>query len=134
MDQTAAAAPHGNVRRRRAHPVASFIWGFVRRVFFLLFTLLVIGALTGALFLRTFGHYVNTVLEPEMDVDIKSLTLKQSSTVYYQDKASGAWLELTKLHGSENRTIVTYDQIPDHVVKALIAVEDKRFYEHKGVD
>ena len=134
MDQTAAAAPHGNVRRRRAHPVASFIWGFVRRVFFLLFTLLVIGALTGALFLRTFGHYVNTVLEPEMDVDIKSLTLKQSSTVYYQDKASGAWLELTKLHGSENRTIVTYDQIPDHVVKALIAVEDKRFYEHEGVD
>jgi len=99
-----------------------------------IFTILVIGVLTAGFFYRTFDRYVNTVLEPEMDVDIKALTLKQSSTVYYQDKASGEWVEMTKLHGSENRTIVTYDQIPDHVVKALIAVEDKRFYEHNGVD
>jgi len=29
---------------------------------------------------------------------------------------------------------VSLDQVPDHVRKAVIAVEDKRFYEHQGVD
>ena len=133
MEQT-AAAPRRNARRRRGNPVLRFLWGFIKFVFLAAVTILAVGALTTGLFYRTFNHYVDTVLEPEMDVDIKSMTLKQSSTVYYQDKESGAWMELTKLHGSENRTIVSYDQIPDHVVKALIAVEDKRFYEHQGVD
>ncbi|MCR5825663.1 MAG: penicillin-binding protein, partial [Oscillospiraceae bacterium] len=135
MEQTAApAAPRRTTRRRKKRTVWGFLWGLMKGLVLFVFTVLVIGALTTALFYRTFDHYVQTVLEPEMDVDIKSLTLKQSSTVYYMDKASGQWMELTKLHGSENRTIVTYDQIPDHVVKALIAVEDKRFYEHDGVD
>ncbi len=34
----------------------------------------------------------------------------------------------------QNRTIVGIDQIPEHVVKALIATEDSRFYEHEGID
>lgn len=134
MDETTAAAAAPRRRRRRRRSVGRIIWGFFKGVFLTLFTILVIGALSAGLFFNTFMKYVNTSLEPEMNVDIKALTLKQSSTVYYQDKATGQWLELTKLHGAENRTIVTYDQIPDHVVKALIAVEDKRFYEHDGVD
>lgn len=35
---------------------------------------------------------------------------------------------------TENRTNVTYDQIPEHLVNALIATEDVRFYKHKGID
>lgn len=35
---------------------------------------------------------------------------------------------------NENRTPVTYDELPDHLVKALIATEDERYYEHSGVD
>ena len=35
---------------------------------------------------------------------------------------------------SENRTNILYDQIPAYLVNALIATEDARFYEHKGVD
>jgi penicillin-binding protein 1A len=33
-----------------------------------------------------------------------------------------------------NRTWVTYDQIPDHTVKALIATEDIRYLKHSGID
>lgn len=125
-----AAAPRGNVRRRRKRPAS----GIVSGLFFVFFTILAIIVLTTGFFFCIFNHYVSTVLEPEMDVDIRTLTLKQSSTVYYQDRTHGEWVELTKLHGSENRTIVTYEQIPAHVVQALIAVEDKRFYSHEGVD
>ncbi|MDO9581148.1 MAG: transglycosylase domain-containing protein [Bacteroidales bacterium] len=35
---------------------------------------------------------------------------------------------------SENRTNIAYEQIPLHIVKALIATEDTRFYEHNGID
>ncbi len=34
----------------------------------------------------------------------------------------------------ENRTPVTFDSLPDHLVKALIATEDVRFHEHSGID
>ncbi|MDT0555520.1 penicillin-binding protein 1A [Patiriisocius hiemis] len=34
----------------------------------------------------------------------------------------------------ENRTPVFYEELPDHLVKALIATEDARFYDHAGID
>lgn len=34
----------------------------------------------------------------------------------------------------ENRTPVQYEDLPDHLVNALIATEDVRFYEHSGID
>lgn len=34
----------------------------------------------------------------------------------------------------ENRTWLPFDQIPDHVVDALVATEDHRFYRHDGID
>lgn len=35
---------------------------------------------------------------------------------------------------SENRTNVNYRQIPHHLIDALIATEDARFYDHRGID
>src|SRR5690606_19833092 len=34
----------------------------------------------------------------------------------------------------ENRTPVPFDSLPDHLVNALIATEDARFYDHSGID
>ena len=35
---------------------------------------------------------------------------------------------------SENRVMVSYEEIPDHVVEALISTEDRKFWDHSGVD
>ncbi|WP_156288814.1 transglycosylase domain-containing protein [Oceanobacillus salinisoli] len=35
---------------------------------------------------------------------------------------------------NEKRTIVQIDEVPDHVKNSFIAIEDRRFYEHAGVD
>ena len=40
----------------------------------------------------------------------------------------------SELHSSENRTNVTLDDIPEHLVDCLLATEDTRFYKHHGVD
>ncbi|NJW52036.1 penicillin-binding protein 1A [Salinimicrobium oceani] len=35
---------------------------------------------------------------------------------------------------NENRTPVKYEDLPQHLIEALIATEDERFYEHSGID
>ena len=41
---------------------------------------------------------------------------------------------LAILRGSENRKVVASDQIADVMKQAIVAVEDKRFFEHRGID
>lgn len=41
---------------------------------------------------------------------------------------------LYEIHGDENRTLVAIDQIPENLKQATIAIEDKTFYEHHGVN
>jgi penicillin-binding protein 1A len=41
---------------------------------------------------------------------------------------------LAILHGEENREPITLEKVPMHVRQAVVAIEDKRFYAHDGVD
>ena len=41
---------------------------------------------------------------------------------------------LGKYYFNDNRTPVTFDELPKHLVDALIATEDIRFYSHSGID
>jgi penicillin-binding protein 1A len=34
----------------------------------------------------------------------------------------------------ENRTPINYEDLPDHLISALVATEDERFYSHSGID
>ena len=36
--------------------------------------------------------------------------------------------------GERRRVLVTYDEVPAHVVNAFVAAEDQRFWEHPGID
>jgi penicillin-binding protein 1A len=35
---------------------------------------------------------------------------------------------------NENRTPIKYEDLPNHLVNALVSTEDERFYEHSGID
>ncbi|GAL69284.1 monofunctional biosynthetic peptidoglycan transglycosylase [Jejuia pallidilutea] len=41
---------------------------------------------------------------------------------------------LGKFYFNDNRTPVGYEELPDHLVEALIATEDERFKNHSGID
>lgn len=105
----------------------------VGSVFKVLGTLFLIFMLTGMLLACVFAVYVKTCLVPELDLSLDDFKLSESSTIWYQD-GSGQWKELVKLTGKQKRVWVDYDDIPQHMVDALVSIEDKRFYEHKGVD
>jgi penicillin-binding protein 1A len=42
--------------------------------------------------------------------------------------------KLIAVFGESRRTPVAIDRIPEHVRQAFIAIEDARFYEHRGID
>ena len=41
---------------------------------------------------------------------------------------------LGKFYYEDNRTPVSFEELPKHLVDALIATEDVRYYEHAGID
>lgn len=62
--------------------------------------------------------------------DLQNPINKYASRIYSaDDKLIGTWS-----YASENRLMVTYDSLPENLVKALVATEDVRFYEHSGID
>ena len=42
--------------------------------------------------------------------------------------------EVAKLNGDENREVILMSEMGEYLPKAFVAIEDKRFYDHNGVD
>jgi penicillin-binding protein 1A len=62
------------------------------------------------------------------DFNVENLYTSEASIVYDANNN-----EIARL-GTENRERVTYDDLPEVFIDALIATEDSRFFQHKGVD
>lgn len=107
--------------------------GRAGRVLGVIGTILLIGVVTALIFVCIFAFYVKTCITPSLDIDLNDFTLNQSSIIYYKD-SNGDYQKLTTVKSSENRIWIDGDQIPQHMKDALVAIEDKRFYTHKGVD
>ena len=65
--------------------------------------------------------------------DIDTITVSPTESATYICSEDGDYLRKLTL-ASSNRDIVTLDEIPDSLQKAIIAIEDKRFFEHGGID
>ena len=62
--------------------------------------------------------------------DFVSRTVSRPTRIYDR---TGENLLYT-IHGEERREIIGIDDMPDHLIDALLAAEDSRFYSHFGVD
>ena len=131
MSSGEKAAGKKKRRKYRRAPLILRFFGFLIK---LILTLAFIGCLTGLMLVGIFMTYINQSLMPELEVDASEYTLELSSIIYYQDKATGEWVELQKLHGTENRVLVDYEDIPKYLIDATISIEDERFETHAGVD
>ncbi|MGI8659851.1 MAG: transglycosylase domain-containing protein [Thermoleophilaceae bacterium] len=59
----------------------------------------------------------------------------ENSVVYTEaTKGGGDPQELAKLTGNQNRILIDSGEISPYIKNAVIATEDRRFYEHNGVD
>jgi len=90
--------------------------------------------ITGCILVCAVTVYVVGFLDDESEVDLNSLELNYTSIMYVQDEETGEYVELNRLHGEENRIWVDYEDIPQNLINAAIAAEDRRFKLHQGVD
>ena len=67
------------------------------------------------------------------DVNLKQIDVELSTFVYARDEEDNL-VELKKLSNNETRIWVDISEMPKHLLEALVATEDKRFYDHEGVD
>ena len=62
--------------------------------------------------------------------DLQNPINRYASQVYSVDgKLMGTYSQ-----SRENRVMVDYSQLPEHLINALVATEDARFFEHSGID
>lgn len=116
-----------------ADATARVVGGTASTVFKVIGTILLIIILSMLLFSCIFAYYVKTSLSSSIGLELSDFTLNQSSTIMYQAD-DGSWKELATLSGKEKRVWVDYDKIPQNFEHAVVAIEDKRFYKHQGVD
>lgn len=76
-----------------------------------------------------------TVVAGDPVINLESARNNQNQTSFlYAKDSNGKQIEVLRLHGEENRIWVDFDKIPKQMKDAFIALEDKRFNSHHGVD
>ncbi|HEY9060093.1 MAG TPA: PBP1A family penicillin-binding protein [Pseudobacteroides sp.] len=76
------------------------------------------------------GGLVYGYIKTTTPIKPEQLVTTNSTSFVYDSKGN----EITQLKSEQNRIEVEHDYIPDYLRHAFVSIEDKRFYEHKGID
>lgn len=99
-----------------------------------LLTVLMVLVIAGVIVGISLGIYVMKIANEPTGIDLNARSLNLSSFIYVENKDSGEFEEYQTLYGTENRIWVDLSEMPKAMPDAIVAIEDKRFYEHNGVD
>ncbi len=99
-------------------------------------TVLLVLVLTMVIFTGIFMTWINTSLKGHVEVYLDEVENKVSTELYYLDAETDEWVMYQTLYNSNsgNRIWADLDAIPKYLQDAAIAIEDKRFMTHNGVD
>ncbi|NLJ72344.1 MAG: penicillin-binding protein, partial [Syntrophomonadaceae bacterium] len=87
---------------------------------------------TGIISLIILGIIVGVLVYAAQDLpplDPEQLS-GEKTTFIYDDSG----VLVSNLHGAENRTEITLDQVPDDLINAVISTEDQDFQKHHGIN
>ena len=97
-------------------------------------TVLLIVLVCGIVFVGTLGDYLqDDILVEAANWSIDDYGMDETSFVYYVD-GSGNIQQLQQIYTTTDRQVADLSEIPQALINATVAIEDKRFYEHQGVD
>ena len=97
----------------------------LRMVALIVLALLVVNHLWGDT-IREYYTQAKTLVE---STTVESFRNSETSFIYDNDKKL-----IAKLRSDRDSTYLEYSEIPQDVIDCFVAIEDRRFYEHKGVD
>lgn len=101
----------------------------------ILLGILLVCVVVGVVCISVISIYGYSVVhgDPVFNLTEEKYSQNQTSFIYGYDK-DGNEVELTRLHGEENRIWVDLDNMSEYLPNAFIATEDQRFLKHSGVD
>lgn len=101
----------------------------------ILLGILLVCVVVGVVCISVISIYGYSVVhgDPVFNLTEEKYSQNQTSFIYGYDK-DGNEVELTRLHGEENRIWVNLDDMSEYLPNAFIATEDQRFLKHSGVD
>lgn len=113
----------------------SAIGRFFGKVGRLLLALIMIAGVVGVVCGSVIVIYAYSSINGDkvFDLDKEKYSQNQTSFIYGYDNKDKL-VEITRLHGEENRIWLDLDDMSPYLAKAFIAIEDERFEEHHGVD
>ena len=114
----------------KALVVTRQIFGHLARIFV---TLFLVGVITGCVVVTAITIYVMNFMETDEPINLDNVSMAET-TIFYANDENGVQTEVYRMAADENRIEVTIDQIPQCLIDAYVCTEDKRFYEHDGVD
>ncbi len=79
------------------------------------------------------SYVVETTADDDVVLDLELLQLPQTGYILAKDPDTGDWIEYQQLSRESNSVWVPLEQIPSDLVNAVVATEDREFYEHQGV-
>lgn len=126
--------------RRTGGRLALYITGqFFKWLGIVLGTLLLLGMVTGLFVAGYAKTYVEDVIIPQAEeaqttLNTQAYDPKLSSNIYYLNSETQNWETMKTLYAGENRVWVPYNELPQNLINATVAIEDKRFWDHHGVD
>ena len=88
---------------------------------------------TGLFILGSLRLYKSTILQNDIALNINASKMALTSFVYVNNDA-GEPEEYQRVYNLENRVWIDFQDIPQNMKNAIIAIEDKRFYDHRGID
>ena len=98
-------------------------------------TLFLIIVITSCVVAVALSVYITQFADSMYDVDLRGdFELSYSSFVFAYDKEKEEYVGIVQLSADENRIWVDLEEIQKHTLDALVSTEDKRYYEHAGVD
>lgn len=96
-------------------------------------TVALIAIVCGFVFVNILGEYLEDDVMSVAGVNLEDLELDKTSFIYYVD-SDGQIQILQQIYSTTNRQWIYYEDIPEELIQACVAIEDKRFFEHQGVD
>ena len=118
---------------KRKRTVGQIIGGIIGNFFRMIAILIMVGIITGCIVASVLTVYILRYMNAEEQISLDNLDMRYTTILYANDENDQPY-ELQRLQTMENRIWVNYDSIPKYMRDALVAVEDKRFWEHSGVD
>ena len=117
---------------RKLRRISSKTEKLTSRMFFLFVKLILVAVLLMAAFAASLGYgALKGIIDSAPEIDVASIEPSGYATMVYDREGN---LTETLVKSGANRLEATYEELPQCLIDAFVAIEDSRFWSHKGID